>query len=86
MTSLKATKPSRDLGFENMIQLNGTRNTISCPAPAVEPDSLLLTAYKLREITACADVQQLHVGAEVDLAVIVLGMSVVALVERYSWT
>ncbi|KAF9020812.1 hypothetical protein BGZ52_002279, partial [Haplosporangium bisporale] len=75
LTSLKATKPSRDLGFEDMIQLNGTRNTISCPAPVMEPDSLLLTAYKPREITACADVQQLHVGAEVDLAVIVLAVS-----------
>ncbi|KAG0092228.1 Breast cancer 2, early onset [Podila epicladia] len=77
LTSLKATKPSRDPGFEGMMQLNGTRNTISCPAPAMEPDSLLLTAYKPREITACADVQQLHIGAEIDLAVIVLAVSAV---------
>ncbi|KAG0040773.1 Breast cancer 2, early onset [Podila clonocystis] len=75
LTSLKATKPSRDPGFEDMMQLHGTRNTISCPAPAIEPDSLLLTAYKPREITACADVQQLHIGAEIDLAVIVLAVS-----------
>ncbi|KAG0035654.1 Breast cancer 2, early onset [Podila clonocystis] len=75
LTSLKATKPSRDPGFEDMMQLHGTRNTISCPVPVIEPDSLLLTAYKPREITACADVQQLHIGAEIDLAVIVLAVS-----------
>ncbi|KAG0352359.1 Breast cancer 2, early onset [Podila minutissima] len=75
LTSLKATKPSRDPGFEDMMQLNGTRNTISYPATAMEPDSILLTAYKPREITACADVQQLHIGAEIDLAVIVLAVS-----------
>ncbi|KAF9321102.1 Breast cancer 2, early onset [Podila horticola] len=74
LTSLKATKPSRDPGFEDMMQLNGTRNTISCPTPTMEPDSLLLTAYKPREITACADIQQLHIGAEIDLAVIVLAV------------
>lgn len=60
------------------MQLNGTRNTISYPATAMEPDSILLTAYKPREITACADVQQLHIGAEIDLAVIVLGTSSVS--------
>lgn len=71
------------------MQLNGTRNTISCPTPTMEPDSLLLTAYKPREITACADIQQLHIGAEIDLAVIVLGICSVSgsiLVEMCSWT
>ncbi|KAG0349554.1 Breast cancer 2, early onset [Podila humilis] len=75
LTSLKATKPSREPGFEDMIQLSSTRNTMSLPVNTLEPDALLLTPYRPREITQCAEIPQLQVGAEIDLVVVVLALS-----------
>ncbi|KAF9426293.1 hypothetical protein BGZ94_006722 [Podila epigama] len=75
LTCLKATKQSREPGMEEMIHLSSTRSTVLCPAPSMEPEALFSTAYQPREITMCTDIMQLHLGAEMDLAVIVLAMS-----------
>ena len=56
-----------------MIQLAGTRMTSVKDMPA-DPETMLLTHYRPREITPCVDVGQLYHGAEMDLAVVVLGM------------
>lgn len=43
-----------------------------------DPETMLLTHYKPREVTPCIDVGQLYYGAEMDLAVVVLGMESLA--------
>jgi len=56
-----------------MIQLVGTRQTTAQDMP-VDTETMTLTHYQPRVVTLCADVGQLYYGAEMDLAVVVLGM------------
>ncbi|KAF8932065.1 Breast cancer 2, early onset [Dissophora ornata] len=73
LTSLIAKKSSREFGFEDLLQLTGTRMTM-VREMLTDPESMLLTDYQPREITTCADVEHLYQGAEIDLAVIILAV------------
>ncbi|KAI1315800.1 Breast cancer 2, early onset [Mortierella claussenii] len=73
VTSLIAKKPSREFGFEDMIQLTGTRMS-TVHAMTTDPEAMLLTNYHPREVTLCADIEHLYHGAEVDMAVVVLAI------------
>ncbi|GJJ69289.1 breast cancer 2 susceptibility protein [Entomortierella parvispora] len=77
ITSLIAKKRSRELGFEDIIQLVGTRQT-TVHDMAADTETMTLTHYQPRTVTLCADVGQLYFGAEMDLAVVVLASSEVA--------
>ncbi|KAF8978861.1 hypothetical protein BGZ46_006067 [Entomortierella lignicola] len=70
ITSLMAKKPSRETGFDDMIQLTGTRMSTVREMP-MDPD-LALTSYRPREITKCSDIGNLNQGAETDIAVVIL--------------
>ena len=78
MTSLVAKKLSREYGFEDVIQLTGTRMTTVQEKPT-EPDTMLLTSYRPRSVTSCAEVGLLTPGTEVDLVLIILGMCTIEL-------
>ncbi|KAG0249873.1 hypothetical protein BG011_008857 [Mortierella polycephala] len=73
ITALNAKSLSREYGFESMVQIASTRMTTVLEMPT-DPESLLLTNYRPREIVACADVRQLYQGAEADLAVIIIAI------------
>ncbi|KAG0056739.1 Breast cancer 2, early onset [Gryganskiella cystojenkinii] len=82
ITSLTAKRLSREPGFEDMLQLAGTRMTTVQDMPA-DPETMLLTHYRPREITSCIDVGQLYYGAEVDLAVVVLVNSRICYASKF---
>ncbi|KAF9957869.1 Breast cancer 2, early onset [Mortierella alpina] len=71
--SVMAKKPSREHGQEEKIQLTGTRMSAVLELPT-DPEAMLLTNYRPREITTCAEVGHLYQGAEFDLAVLVLAV------------
>ncbi|KAG0321648.1 Breast cancer 2, early onset [Dissophora globulifera] len=73
MTCLMAKRSSREFGGEEIMQLTGTRMTTVREMPT-DPEAMLLTTYRAREITACVDIEHLYHGAEVDLAVIILAI------------
>lgn len=73
MTALMSKKLSREYGFEDVIQLAGTRMTTVKEMPT-EPDTMLLTSYRPRNVTPCAEVGSLYPGAEVDLVLVIIGM------------
>ncbi|KAF9097020.1 Breast cancer 2, early onset [Mortierella sp. AD031] len=73
VTSLVAKKLSREYGFEDVIQLTGTRMTTVQEMPT-EPDTMLLTSYRPRSVTPCAEVGLLTPGTEVDLVFIILAV------------
>ncbi|KAF9116996.1 Breast cancer 2, early onset [Mortierella sp. AM989] len=74
MTSLIAKKAGRETGFEDILQLVGTRMSTVREMPT-DPEILLLTNYHPREITLCHDIGYLYQGAEIDIAVIILAVS-----------
>ncbi|CAO3574738.1 unnamed protein product [Mortierella alpina] len=72
--SVMAKKPSREHGQEEKkMQLTGTRMSAVLELPT-DPEAMLLTNYRPREITTCAEVGHLYHGAEFDLAVLVLAV------------
>ncbi|KAF9909039.1 Breast cancer 2, early onset [Linnemannia zychae] len=73
VTSLMSKKHSREHGLEDMIQLTGTRMTTVQEMPT-EPDTMLLTSYRPRSVTPCAEVEHLSPGAEIDLVLIILAV------------
>lgn len=64
-----AKRTNREVGFEDMIQLTSTRMTATREMPT-DPDVM---NYQPRRITQCAEIEYLNQGAEMDLAVIILG-------------
>ncbi|KAF8932546.1 Breast cancer 2, early onset [Haplosporangium gracile] len=73
MTALMSKKLSREHGFEDVIQLTGTRMTTVQEMPT-EPDTMLLTSYRPRTVTPCAEVGNLSPGMEVDLVLVILAV------------
>ncbi|KAF9347003.1 Breast cancer 2, early onset [Mortierella sp. NVP85] len=73
ITSLIAKRISREPGFEDMIQLTSTRMT-TAQEMATDPAVMAHTNYQPRTITSCAEIECLHQGAEIDLAVIILAI------------
>ncbi|KAF9128163.1 Breast cancer 2, early onset [Mortierella sp. 14UC] len=73
VTSLVSKKLSREHGLEEMIQLTGTRMTTVQEMP-IEPDTMLLTSYRPRSVTPCAEVGRLCPGTEIDLVLIILAV------------
>ncbi|KAG9061184.1 Breast cancer 2, early onset [Linnemannia hyalina] len=73
MTALMSKKLSREYGFEDMIQLAGTRMTTVQEMPT-EPETMLLTSYRPRTVAPCAEVGSLTPGAEVDLVLVILAV------------
>ncbi|KAF9563405.1 Breast cancer 2, early onset [Mortierella alpina] len=71
--SVMAKKPNREHSQDEKIQLTGTRMSAVVELPT-DPEALLLTSYRPREITTCAEVGHLYHGAEFDLAVVVLAV------------
>ena len=58
-----------------MIQLTSTRMT-TAQEMATDPAVMAHVNYQPRMITSCAEIDGLHRGADIDLAVIILGMFV----------
>ncbi|KAF9147261.1 Breast cancer 2, early onset [Linnemannia schmuckeri] len=73
MTALMSKKLSREHGFEDVIQLTGTRMTTVQEMPT-EPDTMLLTSYRPRTVTSCAEVGDLSPGTEMDLVLVILSV------------
>ncbi|KAG0282851.1 Breast cancer 2, early onset [Linnemannia gamsii] len=73
ITALMSKKRSREYGFEDVIQLVGTRMTTVQEMPT-EPDTMLLTSFRPRNVTPCAEVGSLYLGAEVDLVLVILAV------------
>ncbi|KAG0002160.1 Breast cancer 2, early onset [Entomortierella chlamydospora] len=74
MTSLMAKKAGRETGIEDVMSLTGTRMTTVREMPT-DPEALLLTNYRPREIILCSDVGHLYQGAEIDMAVVILAFN-----------
>ncbi|KAG0006737.1 hypothetical protein BGZ65_004415 [Modicella reniformis] len=74
ITSLTAKRTGRGFGLEDVLQLTGTKMSTAREMPT-DPKTILLTNYRPREITACAEIEYLDQGAEVDLAVIILAIN-----------
>ncbi|KAF9173626.1 Breast cancer 2, early onset [Mortierella sp. AD010] len=74
MTSLMAKKAGRETGVEDAISLTGTRMTTVREMPT-DPEVLLLTNYRPREITLCSDIGHLYQGAEIDMVVVILAFN-----------
>ncbi|KAF9537439.1 Breast cancer 2, early onset [Mortierella hygrophila] len=73
MTALMSKKLSREYGFEDMIQLAGTRMTTVQEMPT-EPETMLLTSYRPRTVAPCAEIGSLTPGTEVDLVLVILAV------------
>ncbi|KAF9345029.1 hypothetical protein BGX34_005087, partial [Mortierella sp. NVP85] len=71
ITSLIAKMTSCEPGFEDMIRLTSTKMT-TAEEMAADPAIMARTSYRLRTITSCAEIECLHRGTEIDLAVIIL--------------
>lgn len=79
MTALMSKKLSREYGFEDVVQLAGTRMTTIQEMPT-EPDTMLLTSYRPRTVVSCAEVGSLSPGTELDLVLVILGIF-----QQLSW-
>ncbi|KAF9931156.1 Breast cancer 2, early onset [Linnemannia zychae] len=73
ITSLVSKKLSREHGFEDVIQLTGTRMTTAQGMPT-EPDAILLTSYRPRSVARCSEVLFLTPGTETDLVLVILAV------------
>lgn len=74
MTALMSKKLSREYGFEDVLQLAGTRMTTVQEMPT-EPDTMLLTSYRPRTVASCAEIGGLSPGTEVDLVLVILAVN-----------